>query len=99
MKTNWEIFFDNLFMFLLKMLGVVFAIAIITAISFCIYKAVVTPNKITFCYVDNGTFGRKNLWGNIDWGEDRIIGQFNDTLEAVEYAKKIQCPIDINDGK
>ena len=96
-KMNWRNFFYNLWEYTVNVFWSLVVISIIGFGIFCLYKWQASPDKVDYCYVD-ASRASENSWtliGHIDWGEDRHFGKFSGVLEAQQYAKKINCPLDI----
>jgi len=54
-----------------------------------------TPNSISYCYVEVPDLGKPGyeLRGNVERGIDVKIGLFNNTDEALDTARKLNCPL------
>lgn len=61
------------------------------------------PDRVVVCYTtpvgvtgpDGKLIERVQLWGNIPWHDDRLLGVFESFDLAVANAKAIECPLDV----
>jgi len=93
-KMDWYKFFRNLWDYTIKFFVTLVVVAAIGFVGFLSFKCISSPNKIDYCYVGSGTRGW-TLYGNVPWGFDRHLGNFQETYVAQKYAQKINCPLDI----
>ena len=87
-------------------LAVLFVAGIVGFLGFMLVSAVTALDRVNVCYTrpmivedthvtPHVTHHLVYLYGQIDWGEDRMLGQFDSFDAAVEGARKISCPLDV----
>lgn len=69
------------------------ALVLVCWAGYAVYRSSKTSAAATFCYISHqsDTF---DLRGNIEWEQDRTIGEFKTFDEAADAAKKINCPLE-----
>lgn len=70
-------------------------LGLVCMLGYAIFCAVAAPDRVNHCY----TFpDEKNvlLYGQVDWHDDRKLGDFETFDQAVEGAHKIGCPLNMS---
>lgn len=80
--------------------GGVGALALVCFLGYVMFMAATVPDRVNACYTYPDSDEKKvRLYGQVDWHDDRNLGEFETFDQAVEGARKINCPIDVPAAK
>lgn len=77
----------------------ILVLAATAALGWVAYQGFMADSKVTHCIVKATKCDHRgcdyNLIGNIEWAKDVIMGRYNSFDQAVEKAKKLKCPVEV----